>query len=166
MCKPYLTAPPLGDLRSNSVVRAQSPSPSTRTPLKHLKHLKTPKTPETPKHLNTQTNANVVEATDFGQSRFGQSQFWQIQFWPIQFCCQYFWCHGGAPNWGPNPENWGPEGWGPDGWGPEGREPQNFALFLLLTLPFSFFFSLSGDLLTVSILSPSLGFFSWNFGGV
>ena len=107
---------------------------------------------------------------------------------------------GGPKGGGPNPEKgWGQEGWGaervgarrvgaervgartqkkgggPKGGGPKGGGPKFRAFFFLLPLPFSFFFSLSGDVLLSFCLSPdvfsclfflSLGIFSWNFGGV
>ena len=52
----------------------------------------------------------------------------------------------------PNPRE--PERRGPEGWGPGGWEAQNFALF----------FSLSRR--KIRSFLPSLGVFSWNFGGV
>ena len=75
---------------------------------------------------------------------------------------------GGSEGWGP--EGWGFEGWGFEGWGgptqkkwgPEGYGPeggarrvgaQNFALFSLSRRKIRSFL-------------PSLGVFSWNFGGV
>ena len=55
----------------------------------------------------------------------------------------------GPEGWGgPTQKKWGPEGWGPEGWGPK----------------ISLFFSLSRR--KIRSFLPSLGVFSWNFGGV
>ena len=66
---------------------------------------------------------------------------------------------GGGPK-GGGPEGWGPRrvgarrvAWGPKGGGPEGWGAQNFALFSLSRRKIRSF-------------PPSLGVFSWNFGGV
>ena len=53
-------------------------------------------------------------------------------------------------------KKWGPEGWGLEGWGPEGWEPEGPKI--------SRFFSLSRH--EIHSFLPSLGVFSWNFGGV
>ena len=87
-------------------------------------------------------------------------------------------------------EGWGPEGWGPEGWGPEGGaptqkkwEPQGWGpkvgarrvgprrvgprrvgVRRVGGPKFRAFFSLSRR--KIRSFFPSLGVFSWNFGGV
>ena len=70
------------------------------------------------------------------------ANFWMLNFGTTQ---------GGARRVGPQT---GPEGWSPEGRSPEGWGAQNFALFFSLLPPQCSFFFLS------------LGFLSWNFGGV
>ena len=65
----------------------------------------------------------------------------------------------GPEGWGPkggvpNPEKVGRRGGGPEGWGPEGWGAQNFALFF------------PSPAHKIRSFLPSLGVFSWNFGGV
>ena len=75
---------------------------------------------------------------------------------------------GGAPK-GGGPEGWGPEGWGPEGvgarrvGGPKGGGPKVGAR-RVGGPKFRAFFSLSRR--KIRSFLPSLGVFSWNFGGV
>ena len=59
----------------------------------------------------------------------------------------------------PTQKKWGPEGWGLEGWGPKGGAPQGEGPKIS-----RFFFSLSRH--SFHSFLPSLGVFSWNFGGV
>ena len=101
--------------------------------------------------------------TEFGQTEFGQFHICQSQLAAFghpsltefgQFFVDRIWAEG----WGP--EGWGPEGWSLEGWGPKPRKrgPKTW-----IALPWSAF---PWTAQNFALFFPSLGVFSWNFGGV